>query len=76
MCKKLLRRLKQATNHVFQPQKVMMDFEQGAIKKFAEEFPGIVVKGFHFHFTQSIWRHIQEIGLVIVYKEDKAIRNS
>ena len=52
-----------------------MDFEQGAIKSFAEEFPGIVVKGCYFHFTQSIWRKIQEIGLVTVYKEDKTIRN-
>jgi hypothetical protein len=51
-----------------------MDFEQGAIIAFAEEFPGIVVKGCHFHFTQSIWRKIQEIGLVTVYKEDKVVR--
>ena len=73
--KKLLRRLKQSTTYVFQPQQVMMDFEQGAIKAFAEEFPGIVVKGCHFHFTQSIWRNIQEIGLVTVYKENKAVRD-
>ena len=52
----------------------MIDFEQGAIMAFAEEFPGIVVKGCHFHFTQSIWNKIQEIGLVTVYKEDKVFR--
>ena len=45
---------------VFQPTQVMMDFKQGAIMAFAEEFPGIVVKGCHFHFTQSIWRKIQD----------------
>ena len=69
-----MQRLKQSTAFVFQPQQVMMDYEQGAIKAFTEEFPDIVVKGCHFHFTQSIWRRIQELGLVTVYKEDQVVR--
>ena len=52
----------------------MNDFEQGAIGAFTEEFPGIEVKGCHFHFTQAIWRRIQEIGLITVYKENEVLR--
>lgn len=51
----------------------MMDFEQGAISTFSEEFQGIVVKGCHFHFTSSNWLQIQELGLAKLYKEDQVV---
>ena len=50
------------------------DFEQGAINAFKEEFPGVEVKGCHFHFTQCIWRKIQDLGLSTIYKEIKPIK--
>ena len=33
---------------------ILSDFEHGAIGAFTEEFPGVEVKRFHFHFTQAI----------------------
>ena len=57
--KKMLRKLKESSAQILQPSSVFVDFEQGAIKAFREEFPGVEVKGCHFHFTQCIWRKIQ-----------------
>ena len=72
--KKMLRQLKQCATVNLQPSQVFVDFEEGAIRAFKEEFPGVQVKGCHFHFTQCIWRKIQELGLSVEYKEDKKVR--
>ena len=65
--KKLLRQLKQSSTVNLQPSQIFVDFEEGAIRAFKEEFPGVQVKGCHFHFTQCIWRKIQELGLSVEY---------
>ena len=70
----MLRQLKQCATVNLQPSQVFVDFEEGAIRAFKEEFPGVQVKGCHFHFTQCIWRKIQELGLSVEYKEDKKVR--
>ena len=72
--KKMLRKLKESSAQILQPSSVFVDFEQGAIKAFREEFPVVEVKGCHFHFTQCIWRKIQELGLSVEYKENKQTR--
>ena len=40
-----------------------MDFEQAQIGAFEGELEGISVKACYFHFCQSLWRKLQEIGL-------------
>ncbi|XP_050063222.1 uncharacterized protein LOC126552545 [Aphis gossypii] len=37
-------------------------------------FPGIKLRGCHFHFTQCLWRKIQDVGLASVYKQNEDIR--
>ena len=32
-------------------------------------FPGVAVKGCAFHWSQAVWRHVQEYGLVTTYRE-------
>ena len=41
------------------------DFEQGSWLAIKSLFPNAVVKGCAFHWGQSIWRHVQSIGLQV-----------
>ncbi|PSN39192.1 hypothetical protein C0J52_14039, partial [Blattella germanica] len=42
---------------------IVMDFEMANIKATKEEFPNACIKGRLFHFTQSIYRKIIDLGL-------------
>lgn len=48
------------------------DIFRGQNKKF---FSGAKVKCCLFHFTQAIYRHIQSLGLAILYANDSAFNN-
>jgi len=49
----------------------MTDSERSAFNSFKYVFPNIKQNGCHFHFAQSIWRHIQQIqSLSTKYKLD------
>jgi hypothetical protein len=53
------------------PKSIMTDFELSSIKAFNNSFPRAANKGCFFHFTQSIWRKIQQNNdLCKRYKED------
>nr|XP_021003896.2 uncharacterized protein LOC107456493 [Parasteatoda tepidariorum] len=52
----------------------MMDFEVGAMNALKEEVPSVKIKGCHFHYSQSIWRKVQELGLVSHYINTAEIR--
>ncbi|XP_015378091.1 PREDICTED: uncharacterized protein LOC107172316, partial [Diuraphis noxia] len=39
----------------------LSDFEMASINAFNEVFPNVKQKGCHFHFSQCIWRKIQQI---------------
>ena len=69
--KNVFRRLKQSSPENLHPSTIFVDFEQGAINAFKEEFPDVEVKGCHFNFTQCIWGKIQDLGLSTIYKEIK-----
>jgi len=56
------------------PDTIQTDFEQAAIRAVQLEFPDTEVKGCFFHFTQALWRKIQDIGLAVPYKEDDAVK--
>lgn len=52
------------------PTDFMTDFEMAAINAVKEKFPMAEAHGCLFHFTQSIWRHIQLVGLQTVHNEN------
>lgn len=58
-----------ALGRVFQPQIIHCDFEMAVINATAGEL-GIQPTGCLFHFTQSIYRHVQSIGLQVAYNTD------
>ena len=45
------------------PDRVVTDFEVAAMNAIRAELPAVRVNGCYFHFTQSLWRKIQELGL-------------
>lgn len=52
------------------PKHAMVDFESAAIRGISIEFPGTEINGCFFHFTQCIWRNIQNLGLAAKYASD------
>jgi len=44
------------------PREVISDFELAAINALREVFPGVVIKGCHFHFCQALKKNIKSIG--------------
>ncbi|CAF1516016.1 unnamed protein product [Rotaria sordida] len=58
----------------FQPESIMTDFETGTIKSVREMLPNVLHKGCLFHFSQAIWRQVQQKGLVTKYREDESFR--
>jgi len=56
------------------PQSVHLDFEVAAINALRTIFPQIQLHGCHFHFTQCLWRKIQNVGLASVYKKNEDVQ--
>jgi hypothetical protein len=54
----------------FSPKHIQIDFEMSVIKAVKIVFPNIKVTGCYFHFSQSHWRKIQELGLKSQYEKD------
>jgi hypothetical protein len=53
------------------PKSILTDFELSSIKAFNTSFPRAAKRGCFFHFTQSLWRKIQQNqDLAKRYKED------
>jgi len=66
--------VEEKTHGTLSPATVQIDFEQAAIRAVHEEFPDANVKGCFFHFTQAIWRKVEDLGLAGLYNEDEHIQ--
>ncbi len=55
-----------------EPATVCIDFEAAMIGAIQEEFHNTRIRGCLFHFSQALWRKVQELGLAVRYKEDEA----
>ena len=53
-----------------QPQTICIDFEVAMIRSIHEVFPNARIRGCLFHFSQALWRKLQQLGLTLRYKED------
>ena len=53
-----------------QPATIIMDFEKGAINSITNAFQGITVTLCLFHFFQSLYRKLVELGFINQYHND------
>ena len=75
--KKLLAELKDgASRNSFElkPAQLTIDFEQAVIGAFKYHFPRTEVSGYFFHFGQSLYWKVVEIGLKVQYQEDENLK--
>lgn len=52
------------------PTDVTVDFEKAAINAINKAFPMAEIHGCRFHLGQSVYRHVQQVGLQSVYRSD------
>jgi len=62
------RQIRQVTGENLRPRFAISDFEQALITAMETEFPMTRLRGCYFHFTQSLWRKVQELGLAGAYR--------
>lgn len=62
----VLKRLQPALN----PTDVTIDFEKAAINAIQKAFPNAEIHCCRFHFGQSVFRHVQAVGLQRIYQDD------
>jgi hypothetical protein len=55
---------------VWNPEEVLTDFEQAAIKAYQYHFPQVRTVGCYFHFAQCFWRKFIEFGFKTLYEEE------
>lgn len=56
------------------PEVISVDFEIAAIQALKCLFPDAKITGCNYHFNQSLWRKVQELGLVTDYNSSEDIR--
>ena len=67
--------IRNLTGNDWVPRNCIADFELAIITAFETEFPNCNIYGCYFHFCQSIWRHIQELGLTRGYRQDDRLKH-
>jgi hypothetical protein len=75
LLKHVKNRVRQLTGHKFRPRQIVCDFESSLITAIETELPRCKIQGCYFHFCQSLWRKIQELGLSGPYRRRKHLRH-
>jgi len=66
----LKNRVRQKTHHNFKPSRVICDFEMALMAAVELELPFSKLCGCLFHFRQSLYRKVTDLGLKREYKND------
>ena len=68
------RKIREITRHRFRPRQIVTDFELALLTAAETELPGVRLSGCYFHFCQSLWRRVQELGLAGPYTRNDRLR--
>lgn len=62
----------------FSPTRIVVDFEIAIINAVRQHFGGAIIQACLFHLCQSVFRHVQDVGMQRAYNnaEDKTIRDA
>lgn len=58
----------------FCPPKIHIDYEKAMIKAISNIFSSDIIQGCFFHFSQSVWRKAQELGMASAYIKHDEVR--
>lgn len=70
----LKQEVRRASGVRWRPASAVIDFEQAIITAFETEFRQATVMACYFHFTQSLWRYIQRLGLANAYRNNRHLK--
>lgn len=68
------REVRRVSRHRWRPTNMTCDFEQAIISAVGTEFPNIEIGGCYFHFTNNMWKHVQDLGLARAYRQDEQLK--
>ena len=68
-------KVRNITGHRCRPRRVVCDFEQALIAAVETEFRHTQISGCYFHFCQSLWRKVQNLGLAADYRRHLRLKN-
>ena len=57
------------------PLSITSDFEKAFLNASEKIFPDVKLNGCFFHFKQSMWRKITDLGLRQLYNDDEGVRH-
>lgn len=60
---------------ILSKKKIHIDYEKAAINAVKEMFQETTITGCNFHFNQTLWREVQELGRATLYRDNEDIRN-
>lgn len=61
-------------NRPINPRQVITDFEVALMQAIQNVFPLARRRGCYFHFCQALWRHFQQTGLQVQYRNDPVLQ--
>ena len=70
----LQRKIRCATGSEWEPEAIVCDFEQALITAIQTELPNTRIEGCYFHFNQSLWCHVKELGLTWAFRNHKRVK--
>ena len=68
------KKIHRLTGHKWVLQQIVTDYERGVISALESDFAETEHLGCYFHFTQSIFRHLTELGLKKSYSRDPGLK--
>jgi hypothetical protein len=60
----------------FSPEIIQIDYEIAMMNAIRGELPYTRIRGCYFHFTQAIWRKVQDLGLTIPFRDNNAVKKT
>ena len=68
------RRVLYYTGQHLNPRHIVCDFELSIKVAIEHELPNVEVQACYFHFSQSLWRKMQVLGLAAAYRQHNRVR--
>jgi hypothetical protein len=60
----------------FSPKVIQIDFEIAMMNAISRVLINSEIRGCFFHYTQAIWRKVQNLGLTIAFKNNPSVRKT